>query len=101
MQRLSNNAYEETIHDIFESKEEDSPDGQLCQYDVFISYANDDIDYVVNDLLPLLERKCHKSYIPDRDCIAVPTKHETILTAIKSSHRTMLILSDRHSLDDW
>ena len=102
MKRLSNNAYEETIHNIFESKKEEGiPDGQLRQYDVFISYANDDIDYVINDLLPLLERKGHKSCIPDRDCIAGPTKQETILTAIKSSHRTILMLSDHHSLDEW
>ena len=102
MQRLSNNAYEETIHNIFDSKGKGGIlDGQLRQYDVFISCANDDIDYVINDLLPLLERKGHKSCIPDRDCIAGPTKQETFLTAIKSSHRTILILSDHHSLDDW
>ena len=55
MQRLSNNAYEQTIHDIFESMEEDCQGGQFLQYDVFIAYANDDRDYVINDLLPLLE----------------------------------------------
>ena len=67
----------------------------------FISYADEDIGYVVNNLQPLLESQGYKLCIADRDFIPGAPKEENILNAIHSSKRTLFILSKNHILDEW
>ena len=78
-----------------------SPGIHMHKSHAFVSYSNKDIDYVVNNLKPLLESQGYKLCIADRDFIPGAPKEENILAAIHSSKRTLFILSRGHILDEW
>ena len=91
----------ETTDDLINDSEPSSPGIHMHKSHAFISYSNEDVDYVVNNLKPLLESQGYKLCIADRDFIPGAPKEENILAAIHSSKRTLFILSRGHILDEW
>ena len=91
----------ETEDDVISDSEPSSPGIHMHKCHAFISYSNEDTDYVVHNLKPLLESKGYKLCIADRDFIPGAPKEENILAAIHSSKRTFFILSKDHILDEW
>ncbi|XP_053403012.1 uncharacterized protein LOC123554932 [Mercenaria mercenaria] len=67
----------------------------------FISYHDKDIQYILKELLPLLEGNGFSYCIPDRDFVPGASIEENILNAIDRSHRTIFILSPSHVEDEW
>nr|UTM63736.1 Twin-TIR-TLR [Cyclina sinensis] len=67
----------------------------------FISYHDDDFDFVLRELLPLLDEKGFSYCIPDRDFLVGASIEENVLNAIDRCHRTIFILSPSHVIDEW
>nr|KAG5709803.1 hypothetical protein BaRGS_032627 [Batillaria attramentaria] len=72
------------------------------RYDVFVAYAEEDVDWVMGELLPVLEgewglRVC----IHQRDFI--PGKHiiDNISDCVDESDRLMMIFSPHFALSEW
>lgn len=91
----------ETEDDILSEVEPSSPGIHMHRCHAYISYSDDDTDYVVHNLTPLLESKGYVLCIPDRDFIPGAPKEENILAAINASKRTLFILSRSHIFDEW
>lgn len=68
---------------------------------VFISYHDNDFQYVLKELLPLCNEKGFTYCIADRDFVPGASIDENILNAIERSHRTILILSPSHIENEW
>ncbi|XP_035657519.1 toll-like receptor Tollo [Branchiostoma floridae] len=83
----------------FREEEEDEDK----EYDAFLSYSQHDLDVVLHDILPALEnreppfRVClhHRDFLP-----GVPIA-ENIATAVNSSKRTIILLSNNFLESDW
>lgn len=67
----------------------------------FISYHESDIQYVLKELIPVLEEKGFNYCIADRDFVPGASIEENILNAIGSCHRTIFILTPAHVQDEW
>lgn len=67
----------------------------------FLSFADEDEDYVYQVIQPCLESKGFSLIIPERDFVPGASKEENILHAIDSSQRTLFILSEKHCRDEW
>lgn len=82
-----------------------SPDsvgiGITANTHAFISYHDNDFQYVLKELLPLLDDKGFSYCIQDRDFVPGASKEENILNAISCCHRTIFILSPSHVIDEW
>ncbi|KAL3847368.1 hypothetical protein ACJMK2_018290 [Sinanodonta woodiana] len=68
---------------------------------VFISYSDQDLEFVTKELAPELERSGYRLCLPDRDFIPGASKEENILKAIDVSLRTVFVLSGPHIKDEW
>ncbi|KAK3610832.1 hypothetical protein CHS0354_007209 [Potamilus streckersoni] len=67
----------------------------------FVSYSDQDQEFVTSELVPDLEKIGYRLCIPDRDFIPGASKKENILKAIDGSLRTLFILSVSHIKDEW
>ncbi|KAL3847370.1 hypothetical protein ACJMK2_018285 [Sinanodonta woodiana] len=67
----------------------------------FISYSDEDQEFVTNELAPELEKSGYNLCLPDRDFIPGASKEENILKAIDVSLRTIFVLSGSHIKDEW
>lgn len=67
----------------------------------FIAYHEEDLQYVLQDLVPLLEEKGFTYCIADRDFVLGASIEENILNAIATCHRTIFILSPANVQDEW
>lgn len=77
------------------------PTNQNTQFDIFISYADRDIPFLLHHLQPDLEAKGYRLCIPDRNFMPGAAKEENILNAIEKSRWTLFILSGSHLQDEW
>ena len=91
----------ENENDVLFEGERSSPGIHMHSCHAYISYSDDDTDYVIHDLMSLLESKGYVLCIPDRDFIPGASKEENILAAINASKRTLFILSRSHIFDEW
>ena len=66
------------------------------KYDIFVSYSEEDRDFVLCMLRPQLEDKHFKSYVHEIDSIPGTNQLESIEGAIKASHRILIILSQNY-----
>ncbi|KAK3610830.1 hypothetical protein CHS0354_007207 [Potamilus streckersoni] len=67
----------------------------------YVSYSDQDLEFVTRELAPELERRGYRLCLPDRDFIPGASKEENILKAIDVSLRTVFVLSDSHIKDEW
>ncbi|KAL3846848.1 hypothetical protein ACJMK2_017802 [Sinanodonta woodiana] len=82
----------------FSIKEDPVADKRIHAY---VSYSDQDLDFVTKELAPELERRGYRLCLPDRDFIPGASKEENILKAIDVSLRTVFVLSGSHIQDEW
>ncbi|KAK3612006.1 hypothetical protein CHS0354_021680 [Potamilus streckersoni] len=75
---------------------------ELYQYDSFISYADEDKQFVYNGILPEIEEKFGlRLCLADRDFTPGVSIPENIIRAISSSRRTVFVLSKNFLQSYW
>ncbi|KAL3846851.1 hypothetical protein ACJMK2_017805 [Sinanodonta woodiana] len=67
----------------------------------YMSYSDQDLEFVTKELAPELEKKGYRLFLSDRDFIPGASKEENILKAINVSLRTVFVLSGSHIQDEW
>ncbi|GAB6024241.1 TOLL-like receptor [Chamberlinius hualienensis] len=72
-------------------------------FDVFISYSNDDSNFVVTDILPKLEdiNDPYHVCVHERNFLGGGSIEDTIIEAIKKSTRIIVILTKNYMKSDW
>lgn len=80
----------------------DNDDGEKL-YDAFISYSSKDEAWVTEKLAPMLEHgdPPYKLYLHYRDCPAGGYIADNIIQAVKSSRRTIMVLSENFIKSEW
>ncbi|XP_046577656.1 toll-like receptor 4 [Haliotis rubra] len=80
----------------------DEPSNHEFVFDAFVSFAEEDRDFVVNELLVMLENESHmrlnfhqRDFTPGR-----PIAHN-VIKAVKTSKRTLVILSSHFLKSSW
>ncbi len=73
------------------------------QYDAFISYSPEDIQFVKNKLLEPLESRepPFRICLPDRDFEVGGFRHNKIIRSIQESNRTIVVLSQSFITNQW
>ena len=79
-----------------------STDNVYKQWDVYVAFDDNNTDFVLNELMPRLERELSfKLCIRLRDWLVGDSISDTILESIHNSHRTILLLSDHFQNNEW
>ncbi|CAH2101762.1 unnamed protein product [Euphydryas editha] len=79
-----------------------STDDVIYNYDVFVSYCNDDRTWVLDQLLPHVERDCNISVcLHERDFQVGLSILENIVSCMDRSRSIMLIISKNFLLSQW
>ncbi|XP_076454293.1 uncharacterized protein LOC143289220 [Babylonia areolata] len=68
---------------------------------IFVWYAQDDLPFVLKNIVQPLERRGHACILEDRDFLPGAAIQENIVQAVESSTRCILVLSDRTGGNDW
>lgn len=77
-------------------------DNTIFNYDVFVSYCNEDRGWVLDHLLPHMEQECSISAcLHERDFLVGLSILENIVSCMDRSRSIMLILSQRFLLSQW
>ena len=76
------------------------------RYDVFISYANEDKEFVEQKLVPILEDSSSSEYkyrclVHVRDFIPGDQIMDQIVNAVTNSTRTLIVLSKAFLQSNW
>ncbi|CAH0712829.1 unnamed protein product, partial [Brenthis ino] len=84
------------------NKNSTSAEGAIYHYDVFVSYCNEDRAWVLDQLLPHVERDCNISVcLHERDFQVGLSILENIVSCMDRSRSIMLIISKRFLLSQW
>ncbi|XP_068621875.1 toll-like receptor 13 [Battus philenor] len=84
------------------SREEIIDENTIFNYDVFVSYCNDDRAWVLDHLLPHVEKDCSISVcLHERDFMVGLSILENIVSCMDRSKTIMLILSQKFLLSQW
>lgn len=70
-------------------------------FDVFISFTHDDEEYVLNELLPLIEKADYKTCVHMRDWVIGEWIPKQISVSINISRRTLVVLSRNFVKSVW
>ncbi|XP_073965284.1 uncharacterized protein isoform X2 [Choristoneura fumiferana] len=77
-------------------------DSRIFNYDVFVSYCNDDRGWILDHLLPHLETDCRVSVcLHERDFQVGLSILENIVSCMDRSRTIMLIISRQFLLSQW
>nr|XP_049707245.1 toll-like receptor 13 isoform X1 [Helicoverpa armigera] len=80
----------------------DGKNNTIFNYDVFVSYCNEDRGWVLDHLLPHMEAECSISAcLHERDFLVGLSILENIVSCMDRSRSIMLILSQRFLLSQW
>nr|ARQ14827.1 toll-like recptor 9 [Oncomelania hupensis] len=75
---------------------------QLHTYDVYLAHSPCDIDWIMADLLPLLEGEHGlKVFLEERDTVPGSVKIDNYTKYMDESERIMLVISDNYNQDNW
>ena len=83
---------------------EDDPMGKDLAYDVFVSYAHPDADFVEGKLVPGLEESDNIKYkclVHVRDFVPGRNISEQVVEAVDNSRRTLVCLSKHFVASEW
>ncbi|CAD0206818.1 unnamed protein product [Chrysodeixis includens] len=84
------------------TKNETIDEGTVFNYDVFVSYCNEDRGWVLDHLLPHIEAECSISAcLHERDFQVGLSILENIVSCMDRSRSIMLIISQRFLLSHW
>lgn len=76
--------------------------GQIYKYDAFVSYSNEDQEFVVNLITKLEDSEpFFKLCVYERDFQIGSAISESVLHSVASSKRTLLIVSDSFAKSQW
>ncbi|XP_026317441.1 protein toll-like [Hyposmocoma kahamanoa] len=70
-------------------------------FDIFISFSHEDEDYVLNKLLPMLEKENYKACVHMRNWIIGEWIPKQISVSIEVSRRTLIVLSRKFVKSLW
>jgi len=71
-------------------------------YDAFVAYNKNDLTWVKDELLPLLEDEAHlRLCVHDRDWLCGRDVIDNIVQSIESSRKTLLIVSNAFAASQW
>ncbi|XP_045212236.2 toll-like receptor 4 [Mercenaria mercenaria] len=70
-------------------------------YDAFISYANENLRFILDKIIPHLEEQEIKLCLHDRDFLPGNNIADNILEAIRNSRKTVVILSNEFLKSKW
>ena len=70
-------------------------------YDVFVSYKHDDIEWVQRELLPRLQQANLKLCLDDAEFLAGGAAIVSMQEAVVQSRRTLLVLTPRYMQSHW
>ncbi|XP_045212234.2 toll-like receptor 4 [Mercenaria mercenaria] len=76
------------------------PDEDLT-YDAFISYANENLRFILDKIIPRMEEQEMKLCLHDRDFLPGNNIADNILEAIRNSRKTVVILSNEFLKSKW
>nr|WRW24909.1 Toll-like receptor 1 [Sinohyriopsis cumingii] len=83
------------------NKEEEQAD-VYKPYDAFVSYSSKDEDYVVHDLVPVLEKNMnYRLCVHYRDFPVGAAIADNILSSVESSKRVIVVLSNNFVESEW
>jgi len=71
------------------------------QYDAFVSYADEDNDFVVNHVVTQLESSGSRLLLHRRDVLAGNTIADYITNAVHKSRKTVTILTASYLKSNW
>ena len=72
------------------------------QFDAFVAYANGDLNWVIDNMIPELEEsRGYSLRLEDRDWLAGKPIVDNIMISIKSSRKILLIISPHFAADPW
>ena len=71
------------------------------RYDAFISYSNDNLAFILHEMIPNLEARGLRLCIHDREFLPGNAIADNIINAIQSSRRTVVILSKTFLRRKW
>jgi hypothetical protein len=71
------------------------------QFDVFISYSDQDYDWVINTLYLELTKRDVKMSLPEKDFIPGFSKADEMLRCIDNSRKVMFVVSEMFLLSGW
>nr|XP_054768708.1 toll-like receptor Tollo [Lytechinus pictus] len=79
-------------------------DNVRWEYDAYIAYSDEDIEYVLKNIIPILEEDVNLPYklcirhrdFPPGECIAT-----TIVTSLEASRRSIIVISRSFLQDEW
>ncbi|XP_041360522.1 toll-like receptor 4 [Gigantopelta aegis] len=78
------------------------PTREDFRYDVFIGYADEDIDFACMQLREILEDRFHyRVYLHDRDSELGGSRAISILDGVHNSWKMILVLSQNFITDEW
>ncbi|KAM3955582.1 toll-like receptor 2 type-1 [Aphomia sociella] len=84
------------------SKNVVNEDGKIYNYDVFVSYCNDDRTWMLDQLLPHLETECSVSVcLHERDFQVGLSILENIVSCMDRSRTIMLVISQKFLRSQW
>ncbi|CAK1592877.1 unnamed protein product [Parnassius mnemosyne] len=84
------------------NKNEHIDENTIFNYDVFVSYSNEDRAWVLDYLLPHLETDCNVSVcLHERDFLVGLSILENIVACMDRSRAIMLIISQRFLVSQW
>ncbi|GBP57035.1 Toll-like receptor 6 [Eumeta japonica] len=76
--------------------------GKIFNYDVFVSYCNEDRAWVLDHLLPHLEKDCNVSVcLHERDFQVGLSILENIVSCMDRSKSIMLVISQKFLMSQW
>ncbi|XP_053388022.1 toll-like receptor 4 [Mercenaria mercenaria] len=70
-------------------------------YDAFISYANENLRFILDKIIPRLEEQEMKLCLHDRDFLPGNNIADNIIEAIRNSRKTVVILSKEFLKSKW
>jgi toll-like receptor 13 len=71
------------------------------QYDAFISYANENIRFILDQIVPGLENRGFRLCLHDRDFLPGDNIADNIISAIRNSKTTVIVLSADFLKSKW
>ncbi|XP_053388056.1 toll-like receptor 4 [Mercenaria mercenaria] len=74
---------------------------EYFMYDAFISYANEDLRFILDLIIPKLEENEMKLCLHERDFLPGNNIADNILEAIRNSRKTVVILSKEFLKSKW
>ncbi|KAI8770844.1 toll receptor 13 [Biomphalaria glabrata] len=86
---------------VVKGKRKDNLEAELFRYDVFISYASEDEEFILGKLLPEFDSRDLRVLVHGRDFAVGEFIASNIVTAVKESRKTLVVLTRNLLNSTW